>query len=111
MRKFNPFRHKLHHDSSHRVKTTSETPIANTRTSTIVNTDHTTPTQPITISAPIMHRSEKVVINSKYHPNENYNEEQAAITENDNIEEQIVMSKEPEKVSFNEYNQSDDQVD
>ncbi|CAF3107258.1 unnamed protein product [Rotaria socialis] len=113
MRKFNAFRLKLHRDSSHRAQSTTATTstlIPHPRSSTIVNTNHTTPTQPITISAPIIHSHEKVVINCKYHPNETYNEEQAAIIVNDNKEKQIVMSEESEKLS-DEFNHIDDQVD
>lgn len=118
MRKFNPFRSKKHHESGNRTKTTS-TLKTNSRSFTTVNTANSTPIEPRNISAPIQHRnisspiincSDKVVINDKDQRNEISNEEQTTIIENDNLEEQISILEEPEKMS-DEYNHIDDQVD
>ena len=114
MRKFNAFRSKLHNESSHRPKTTTTTTITalktNNKSNTIIDTNHTTPTQPITISAPIINRCDKVVIDDKDQSDENLNEEQTSTIEDNNIEEQITLSEEPEKMS-DKYNHTDDQVD
>lgn len=109
MRKFNLFRSKLHNQSSHRTKTTAvlET---HTKPYTIISNNITTPTQPITISAPIINRNDHVVIDDKDQPDENPNEEQASSIEDDNSEEEIALSEEPEKMS-DEYHHTDDQVD
>ena len=50
------------------------------------------------------------MINDKDQLDENSNEEQTPIIESDNIEEQIAILEEPEKMS-DEYNCTDDQVD
>jgi hypothetical protein len=101
----------MHRDSSHRTKTTTTTTLKpNTRSSTTEYSNYSTPTQPIRISAPIINRSDEIVINDKDQPNENSNEEQTANIENDNIEEQISILEESEKMS-DEYNHTDDQVD
>ncbi len=110
MRKFNPFRSKVHRDSSQRTKTTTTTLKNNSRPFTITNTNNTTSNQPISISPPIINYSDKVVINDKDQPDENSDEEQIEIIETDNIEEQIAILQEPEKMS-DEYEHTDDQVD
>lgn len=111
MHKFNPFRLKLHHHSSQRTKAATPTILQfNSRPYTQAKIDHTEPIQPINISAPIINHNEKVVINDKDPFNENSNEKQAAIIANNNIEEQIVVSEESEKMS-DVYHHADHQVD
>ncbi|CAF3730191.1 unnamed protein product [Adineta steineri] len=105
MHKLNLFRSKLHHESSRRTK--SLRPDSEYYTS--INTNKTTPTQPITISAPIINRSDKVAINDKDQSDEYSNEEQIPSIENDNIEEQISLSEEAEKMSGEYNNHIDDQ--
>ncbi|CAF1120218.1 unnamed protein product [Adineta steineri] len=105
MHKLNLFRSKLHHESSRRTK--SLRPDSEYYTS--INTNKTTPTQPITISAPIINRSDKVAINDKDQSDEYSNEEQISSIENDNIEEQISLSEEAEKMSGEYNNHIDDQ--
>jgi hypothetical protein len=112
MRKFNPFRSKQNHESSRQTKTASTitTALKNKITSHHTNTNNTTPLQPFTISAPIINRTDKVVINDKDHLDENSDEEQTPVIESDNNEEQIAILEESEKMS-DEYNCTDDQVD
>ncbi len=105
MRKFNAFRSKLHQESPRRTKSSITTTLK-----TNSRSDNTTPTQPIHISAPIINYREKVVINNKDQCNENPNEEQTTLIENDDIEEQITVSEEPEDMS-DESDHIDDQVD
>ena len=112
MRKFNPFRFKLHRESSNRTKTTRTraTERPNSTSYTVTNTNDTISTQSITISAPIINCSDKSMINDKHQPNEDLREKLAAMIENDNIEEQVATSKDAEK-TCDEYDQKDDQVD
>jgi len=108
MRKFNPFRTKTH-ESSHRTRT-STTLRNNSKSYTSGNTNSSIPTQAFYISSPIINSSDNDVINDRDQLNENPNEEQTPIIENDNIERQISILEEPEKMS-DEYNHTDDQVD
>jgi hypothetical protein len=112
MRKFNPFRSKQNRESSHKTKTTTTTLKNHSSPHTITNTNNTTPIQPFTISAPIINRGDKVAINDKDQPDENPNEEQTTFIESDNNEdeEEIVVSEDAEKMS-DEYDCTDDQVD
>jgi len=111
MRKFNPFRTKSHHESSHRTKTSTSLR-NNSKSHTSVNTNSSTPTQNFHISSPIINSSDNVVIKDKDQPNEDPNEEQTALIEDDDddIERQITILEEPGKMS-DEYNHTDDQVD
>ncbi|UJR25177.1 hypothetical protein I4U23_006532 [Adineta vaga] len=119
MHAFNRLRSKIHHDSHHQTKTTSSLspPPVTTRKftthsdpSTSVNTNNTTPTQSISISAPIIDCRDKVIIIDKDQSNESPNEEQISVVDDDNIDVQIISSEKTEKMS-GECTHRDDQVD
>jgi hypothetical protein len=111
MRKFNPFRSKMHHEPAHQPKITTSRFTAHGGFPATVNADRTvSSTPPITISAPIINSADKVIIIDKDQPEENPNEEQTSVIDNDNIDEQTVLSEETETLS-GEYTHLDDQVD
>ena len=104
MHKFNPFRTKLHQESSYRSKTRG-------RSNTIDSTHRAIFDPSIDISAPIINCSDKVIINDEDQSNENSNEEQTTSLENERItEEQTAIFEEPELISAR-YEHRDDQVD
>lgn len=114
MHTFNRLRSKLHHESSQPSRTTPASLSTKLTThfvpSASANSANTTPTQSISISAPIINSNDKVIIIDKDQTNKSRNEEQISVVDDDNIEEQLISSEETEKMS-GECTHLDDQVD
>ena len=90
MHRLNPFRSKLHQESSHRNKTIGRS-----------KSSRTDSNQSLQISAPIISCNDKIIIPD---------EEQTTSIENEDLEEQISVSEETETMSAR-YEHEDDQVD
>lgn len=91
MHKFNPFRSKLHSESSQRNKIRG-------RSNTVGNISQTIFEPPINISAPIIH-------------DPNPNEEQTTNLEYEDITEEQISTSEETEVMSARYEHRDDQVD
>ncbi|CAF1167287.1 unnamed protein product [Adineta ricciae] len=103
MHTFNRLRSKIHHESSHPSRTTPASLSTKLTThfipSATADSANTTPTQSISISAPIINSKDKVIIIDKDQTNKSRNEEQISVVDDDNIEEQLISSEETEKMS------------
>ena len=108
MRKFNPFRSKLHHAPER------ETSAASIKTASkgysCLNPASVTLSQSITISEPISSPTDKVGLIEPNQANRKLREDHTASIDGDNSEEQVSVSEELGKVA-DECDHTDDQVD
>lgn len=109
MRKFNPFRSKLHH-TPERETAAAASLKTDSKAHSWLNPASVTLSQSITISEPISFPTDKVAIVDPDQAHRQLHEDHTAFIDGDDSEEQVSVSEELEKVA-DECVHRDDQVD